>query len=97
MPKKITKKSSDRDMAYTPAKKRFLMSNVGVVLPVSKHGWERVYAMYISVYGKKNRTVESLQWIFANLHQTRAPSGDPSMSEEIREAKLAWLQIRAKS
>eukprot|EP00957_Ditylum_brightwellii_P035075 2659245-Ditylum_brightwellii.AAC.1 len=41
MPKKITKKSSGRGMAYTPAEKRFLVSNVGAVLPVSKHGWKR--------------------------------------------------------
>eukprot|EP00957_Ditylum_brightwellii_P048644 3691284-Ditylum_brightwellii.AAC.1 len=53
--------------------------------------------MHIAVYGKKNRTVESLQLCFTNLHCTRAPSGDPSISEEIREMKLAWLQIQAKS
>eukprot|EP00957_Ditylum_brightwellii_P088580 6746988-Ditylum_brightwellii.AAC.1 len=53
--------------------------------------------MHISVYGKKNRTVESLRQTFTNLHQTRALSGDPSMSEEIRGTKFAWLQIRAKS
>eukprot|EP00957_Ditylum_brightwellii_P048458 3677000-Ditylum_brightwellii.AAC.1 len=52
--------------------------------------------MHISVYGKQNRTVESLWQTFTNLHQTRAQSGDLSMSEEIREAKLVWLQIKAK-
>eukprot|EP00957_Ditylum_brightwellii_P027321 2065363-Ditylum_brightwellii.AAC.1 len=72
-------------MAYNPAKKIFLVSNVGVVLPVSEHGWERVHAMHISVYGKKNRNVESLKWTFNNLHCTRAPTSNPSIPEEIRE------------
>eukprot|EP00957_Ditylum_brightwellii_P045540 3452802-Ditylum_brightwellii.AAC.1 len=63
MPKKTTKKSSGRGMVYTPAKKCFLVSNVWVVLPVSEHWWERGHAMQILVYGKKNRTAESLSLI----------------------------------
>eukprot|EP00957_Ditylum_brightwellii_P097720 7442103-Ditylum_brightwellii.AAC.1 len=31
------------------------------------------------------------------MHQTKAPSGDPAIVQEIREAKMAWLQICAKS
>eukprot|EP00957_Ditylum_brightwellii_P121463 9263687-Ditylum_brightwellii.AAC.1 len=53
--------------------------------------------MHIAVYSKKNRTVESLWQCFTNLHHSRTPSGNPSISEEIREAKLSWLQIQAKS
>eukprot|EP00957_Ditylum_brightwellii_P049104 3725721-Ditylum_brightwellii.AAC.1 len=34
-----------------------LPKSIRVVLPVSKHGWERVHTMHIAVYGKKNRTV----------------------------------------
>eukprot|EP00957_Ditylum_brightwellii_P108939 8310469-Ditylum_brightwellii.AAC.1 len=89
MPRKLAKKSSGRGTAYTPAKKHFLVSNVGVVLPVSESGWERVHAMHIAVYGKKNRIVESLQRCLTNLHRTSAQSGNPSITEEIREAKLA--------
>eukprot|EP00957_Ditylum_brightwellii_P129463 9875488-Ditylum_brightwellii.AAC.1 len=59
--------------------------------------WEDVHAMHIAAYDKKNRTVESLRWCFTNLHITRAPSGDPTIAEEFREAKIGWLQIQAKS
>eukprot|EP00957_Ditylum_brightwellii_P044846 3402245-Ditylum_brightwellii.AAC.1 len=37
--------------------KPFLVLNAGVILPVSESGWERVHAMHIAVYGKKNQTV----------------------------------------
>eukprot|EP00957_Ditylum_brightwellii_P162663 12386676-Ditylum_brightwellii.AAC.1 len=60
MPKNTAKKFSGRGMAYAPAKKHFSVSNVGIVLPISKSGWERVHTMHIGVYGKKKRTVDSL-------------------------------------
>eukprot|EP00957_Ditylum_brightwellii_P072656 5521223-Ditylum_brightwellii.AAC.1 len=53
--------------------------------------------MHIKLYGAKNRTVESLKCCFINMHQTKAPPGDPAIAQEIREAKMAWLQIPAKS
>eukprot|EP00957_Ditylum_brightwellii_P088327 6728177-Ditylum_brightwellii.AAC.1 len=49
------------------------------------------------LYGAKNRTVESLRCCFTNMHWTKAPSGDPVMAQEIREANMEWLQIHAKS
>eukprot|EP00957_Ditylum_brightwellii_P079575 6050454-Ditylum_brightwellii.AAC.1 len=53
--------------------------------------------MHIELYGAKNRTVESLMRCFTNMHGTKAPSCDPAIAQEIREAKMAWLQICAKS
>eukprot|EP00957_Ditylum_brightwellii_P055641 4216057-Ditylum_brightwellii.AAC.1 len=53
--------------------------------------------MHIKLYGAKNRTVESLRRCFTNMHQTKAPSSNPAIMQEIREAKMAWVQIRAKS
>eukprot|EP00957_Ditylum_brightwellii_P091969 7002449-Ditylum_brightwellii.AAC.1 len=50
--------------------------------------------MHLSVYAKKNRTVESLRRCFTNLRSCKAPSGDPNIPMEVREAKLAWVQIR---
>eukprot|EP00957_Ditylum_brightwellii_P180638 13760446-Ditylum_brightwellii.AAC.1 len=66
---------------------------VGVVLHVSESGWERVHVMHITVYSKKNWTVESLRWCFTNLHCTKAPSGNPLILQEVEEAKITWLQI----
>eukprot|EP00957_Ditylum_brightwellii_P200707 15300233-Ditylum_brightwellii.AAC.1 len=42
-------------------------------------------------------TVESLRRYFTNMYHTKVPSGDPVISQEIREAKMVWLQIQAKS
>eukprot|EP00957_Ditylum_brightwellii_P130550 9958551-Ditylum_brightwellii.AAC.1 len=33
------------------------------------------------VYGNKIQIVESLQWCFTTLHYTKAPSGDPLISQ----------------
>jgi len=85
----MPKKTSGRGAAYTPAEKRFLVSNVGIVKPISEGGWDRVRAMHLSVYAKKNRTVESLCHCFATLRSCKAPSGDPTIPMEVREAKLA--------
>eukprot|EP00957_Ditylum_brightwellii_P166573 12679383-Ditylum_brightwellii.AAC.1 len=52
--------------------------------------------MHLSVYAKKNQTVESLHHCFANLRSCKVPSGDPTIPVEVREAKLAWVQIHAK-
>eukprot|EP00957_Ditylum_brightwellii_P153205 11660814-Ditylum_brightwellii.AAC.2 len=60
MAKKMSKKPSGSGMTYTTAEKRFLVSNVGVVLPISESGWERVHEMHIELYYSKNSTVESL-------------------------------------
>eukprot|EP00957_Ditylum_brightwellii_P196338 14958958-Ditylum_brightwellii.AAC.1 len=35
--------------------------------------------------------------LFTTLHCTKVPSGDPLIPVEVREAKLAWLQICARS
>eukprot|EP00957_Ditylum_brightwellii_P056444 4278229-Ditylum_brightwellii.AAC.1 len=31
------------------------------------------------------------------MHQTKAPSSDPAIAHKIRETKMVWLQICAKS
>eukprot|EP00957_Ditylum_brightwellii_P058418 4430151-Ditylum_brightwellii.AAC.1 len=80
MPKKTTKKTSGR----------------GIVLPISESGWERAHAMNIVVYGKKNQTVGLLWCCFTNLHSTKALFVDPLISQEVKEAKMEWLQNQAK-
>eukprot|EP00957_Ditylum_brightwellii_P130708 9971192-Ditylum_brightwellii.AAC.1 len=91
------KKASGRGAAYTTAEKRFLVPNVSIVLPILELGWDKVRGMHIELYGAKNRTVESLRCCFTNMHLTKATSGDPAIAQEIREAKMAWLQICTKS
>eukprot|EP00957_Ditylum_brightwellii_P141221 10759585-Ditylum_brightwellii.AAC.1 len=91
------KKTSGRGAAYTTAEKCFLVTNMAIILPMSGLGWDKVHGMHIKLYGAKNRTVESLKRYFTNMHSTKAPSGDPAIAQEIREAKMAWLQIWAKS
>eukprot|EP00957_Ditylum_brightwellii_P163527 12450429-Ditylum_brightwellii.AAC.1 len=55
-------------------------------------------AYHVSVcYVKKNHTVESLRHCFTNLRSYTAPSGDSTIPVEVREAKLVWVQIRAKT
>eukprot|EP00957_Ditylum_brightwellii_P176878 13473329-Ditylum_brightwellii.AAC.1 len=78
----MPKKTSRRGAAYTPAKKRFLVSNVELAKPISKGGWDRVHAIYLSVYAKKNQTVESLCRCFTTLRSCKAPSGDPMIPVE---------------
>eukprot|EP00957_Ditylum_brightwellii_P085715 6521349-Ditylum_brightwellii.AAC.1 len=53
--------------------------------------------MHLSVYAKKNQTVESLRRCFTTLQSCKAPSGDLTIPVEVREAKLAWIQIRART
>eukprot|EP00957_Ditylum_brightwellii_P085870 6532731-Ditylum_brightwellii.AAC.1 len=60
----MPKKTHGRGVAYTTAKKRYLVMNIGLVKPVSKGDWERVHNMHLSVYGYKNQTVESLRWCY---------------------------------
>eukprot|EP00957_Ditylum_brightwellii_P088328 6728178-Ditylum_brightwellii.AAC.1 len=91
------KKASGRGAAYITAEKCFLVSNVSIVLPMLELEWDKVHGIHIELYGAKNRTVESLRCCFTNMHRTKAPSGDPVIAQEIREAKMAWLQICAKS
>eukprot|EP00957_Ditylum_brightwellii_P115071 8776479-Ditylum_brightwellii.AAC.1 len=95
MPSK--KKASGRGAAYTTAENQFLVSNISTVLPILGSGWDKVHGMHIKLYGAKNRTVELVRRCFTNMHQTKAPSGDPAIAQEIREAKMAWLQTCAKS
>eukprot|EP00957_Ditylum_brightwellii_P188155 14324152-Ditylum_brightwellii.AAC.1 len=91
------KKTSGRGSAYTTTEKCFLVSNVSIILPILELGWDKMHGMHIKLYGAKIRTVESLRHCFTNMHQTNAPSSDPAIAQEIREAKMAWLQIWAKS
>eukprot|EP00957_Ditylum_brightwellii_P140831 10727831-Ditylum_brightwellii.AAC.1 len=63
----------------------------------SESGWDKVHGMHIKLYGANNRTVDYLRHCFTNTHQTKAPFGDPAITQEIREAKMAWMQICAKS
>eukprot|EP00957_Ditylum_brightwellii_P023310 1759546-Ditylum_brightwellii.AAC.1 len=70
---------------------------MGIILLILESGWDRVHGMHIKLYDAKNRTVESLRCCFTNMHRTKAPSGNPAIAQEIREAKMAWLQIWAKS
>eukprot|EP00957_Ditylum_brightwellii_P178681 13609895-Ditylum_brightwellii.AAC.1 len=63
----MSKRTSGRGAAYIPAEKHFLVLNVGIVKPISEGGWDRVYAMHLSVYAKKNWTLESLCCCFTNL------------------------------
>eukprot|EP00957_Ditylum_brightwellii_P082054 6239453-Ditylum_brightwellii.AAC.1 len=79
----MPKKASGRGTMYTPVKKPFLVLNVGIVKPISEGGWDRVHAIHLSVYAKKNRTVESLCRCFTNLRSCKAPSGDPTIPVEI--------------
>eukprot|EP00957_Ditylum_brightwellii_P014747 1112048-Ditylum_brightwellii.AAC.1 len=95
MPSK--KKTSGRGAAYTTAEKLFLVSYISIVLPILESGWDKVHGIHIGLYVTKNRTVESLRCCFTNMHMTKAPSGDPAITLEIREAKMAWLQIHANS
>eukprot|EP00957_Ditylum_brightwellii_P130284 9938250-Ditylum_brightwellii.AAC.1 len=53
--------------------------------------------MHHTIYAHKNWTVESLWKCFKPLHCIKAPSSDPSIPAKAREAKLAWLQIHARS
>eukprot|EP00957_Ditylum_brightwellii_P204305 15338600-Ditylum_brightwellii.AAC.1 len=92
----MPKKTSRRGTLYTAINKRYLVTNIRLVKPISKGGWERVHFMHHTMYSNKNQTVESLRKCFANLHHTKVPSGDPSMPIEVREAKMAWVQICAK-
>eukprot|EP00957_Ditylum_brightwellii_P150410 11453726-Ditylum_brightwellii.AAC.2 len=92
----MLKKTDRRGVAYTVAKKIYLVTNIRLVEPISNRGWEMVHSMHHTVYAHKNQTVESLSWCFTNLYYTKAPSGDPSIPIEVREAKMTWLQIRAK-
>eukprot|EP00957_Ditylum_brightwellii_P126304 9629681-Ditylum_brightwellii.AAC.1 len=41
--------------------------------------------------------MEALPQCFTTLHHTKAPSSDPSILVVVRESKLAWLQIYARS
>eukprot|EP00957_Ditylum_brightwellii_P119357 9105754-Ditylum_brightwellii.AAC.1 len=68
-------------------------------MPVKKKtsGWAKVHGMHIKFYGTKNRTIESFRCCFTNMYWTKAPSSDPVIAQEIREAMMAWLQIWAKS
>eukprot|EP00957_Ditylum_brightwellii_P146178 11130241-Ditylum_brightwellii.AAC.1 len=93
----MPKKASGRGVTYTPAKKHFLVLNVEIVKPNSEGGWDRVHAMHLSVYTKKNQTVESLHCCFTNLRSCKAPSGDPNIPVEVWKAKLAWVQICART
>eukprot|EP00957_Ditylum_brightwellii_P033496 2538285-Ditylum_brightwellii.AAC.1 len=86
MPNK--KKTLGRGAAYTTAEKHFLVTNVGIILPILESGWDRVYGMHIELYGAKNWMVESLRCCFTNMHCTKAPSGDPAIVQEIREANI---------
>eukprot|EP00957_Ditylum_brightwellii_P070871 5386217-Ditylum_brightwellii.AAC.1 len=93
----MPKKTCGRGAAYISAKKSFLITNVGMAKPISEGGWERVHSMHLSVYAHKNQTIESLNQCFTTLHCTKAPTGDPSIPVEVREEKLAWLQIHIRS
>eukprot|EP00957_Ditylum_brightwellii_P048598 3687769-Ditylum_brightwellii.AAC.1 len=68
------KKASVRGAAYTPAEKHFLVLNVSIILPILESEWDKVYGMYIELYGAKNRTVESLRCCFTNMHWNKDPS-----------------------
>eukprot|EP00957_Ditylum_brightwellii_P164386 12515024-Ditylum_brightwellii.AAC.1 len=94
MPKK--KKTSGRGAAYTTAEKCFLVLNVGIFLLILELGWNRVHGMDIKLYGAENRFVESLRYCFTNMQWNKAPSGNPAIAQEIREANMVWLQIQAK-
>eukprot|EP00957_Ditylum_brightwellii_P088160 6715137-Ditylum_brightwellii.AAC.1 len=82
----MPKKTSGRGAVYTSADKRFLVSGVGNVKPISEGGCYRVHAMHLSAYAKKNQTVESLRRCFTALWSCKAPSGDPTIPVEVREA-----------
>eukprot|EP00957_Ditylum_brightwellii_P117973 8998210-Ditylum_brightwellii.AAC.1 len=71
------------------------MSNISIVLPISELGRDKVHGMHIELYDAKSRNVESLRCCFTNIHQTKAPSGDPAIAQKIREAKMIWLQMCA--
>eukprot|EP00957_Ditylum_brightwellii_P095201 7250710-Ditylum_brightwellii.AAC.1 len=90
------KRASGRGVVYTPAKKCFLVLNVGIVKPILEGGWDRVHTMHLSIHAKKNWTVEPLHCCFTNLWSCKAPSGDPTIPVKVREAKLAWVQIHVK-
>eukprot|EP00957_Ditylum_brightwellii_P044787 3397528-Ditylum_brightwellii.AAC.1 len=92
MHKKITKKTLGSGIAYTAAKKCFWFLMLGFCyLSQSLEG----RCMHIAAYSKKNWSVESLWQCFTNLHCTKASSGNPSISQEVKETKMAWLQIQA--
>eukprot|EP00957_Ditylum_brightwellii_P056459 4279390-Ditylum_brightwellii.AAC.1 len=91
------KKASGKGAAYTTAKKYLLVTNIGIVLPILESGWDKVHGMHNKLYGAKNRTVESLRRCFTITHWTKAPSSDPIIAQKIREVKMTWLQIWAKS
>eukprot|EP00957_Ditylum_brightwellii_P010626 804559-Ditylum_brightwellii.AAC.2 len=44
----MPKKTTGRGAAYTSAKKRYLVTNVGIAKPISEGGWERVHIMNLS-------------------------------------------------
>eukprot|EP00957_Ditylum_brightwellii_P053441 4050212-Ditylum_brightwellii.AAC.1 len=91
------KKTSCRGAAYTTAEKCFLVSNISIVLLILDRVWDKVHWMHIELYGANNRTVESLMCCFTNMHQAKAPFGGPAIAQEIREAKMVWMQLCAKS
>eukprot|EP00957_Ditylum_brightwellii_P150832 11485135-Ditylum_brightwellii.AAC.1 len=93
----MPKRACGRYAAYTLAEKRFLVSNAGIVKPILEGGWDKMHTMHLSVYAKKNWTVESLCCCFTNFRSCKAPSGDPTIPVEVWEVKLACVQIHAKT
>lgn len=97
--RKKTAITKPRGFNYTDEEMVFLLESVRLKLPIGKACWESIAALHTEhpVYGKRGRTHELLRAKFMRLVNTKKPSGDADIPDDVREAKSIMEMMTRKA
>jgi hypothetical protein len=74
---------------WSQMEKLAVLRVIRAFLPIGSAEWQKVVEEHAILWGHCGRDEDSIKRIFANLHKTKKPTGDPSCPPEVKAAKQA--------
>ena len=86
-----------RGLSFKKDETLSLLDLVEAVLPVSPQEWDEVTNLHLQNWPDLERSKDTLKRRFQSLYLKRAPTGDPSIPDEVRRAKQILQEIKQRA